>query len=246
MNLLGLGFVGLFFILMLGFVLIIRKQETRNLRDIPAFYRLSGAVELSVEDGSRLHIAIGKNSINSTRSASALVGLRMLSQITHIASEGDHPPVATAGDPTLAILAQDSLRAAYHSLGRIDSYDPSLGRVAGLTPYSYAAGMLPIIQDEDVSVNVMVGSFDEEAGLVAVKAEQNQSFTLAGADSLPGQAVLFAAADEILIGEEMFAGGAYLDAGPAHVASLHAQDIVRYIVVLAIIGSAILNLVGII
>ncbi|MDH5607232.1 MAG: hypothetical protein OEY93_10110, partial [Anaerolineae bacterium] len=65
MNIGTLAFVALFGGLMLGFYIMGQRQEGRNLRDIPAFYRLQGAIELSVEDGSRIHIAIGRSDITS-------------------------------------------------------------------------------------------------------------------------------------------------------------------------------------
>ena len=66
--------------------------------------------------------------------------------------------------------------------------------------------------------------------------------TLGGTDNLTGQAVLFAAAQEPLIGEETYAGGAYLGAGPMHIASLYAQDILRWVLIGLIVIGAILKL----
>ena len=54
---------------------------------------------------------------------------------------------------------------------------------------------------------------------------------MAGTDNLPAQAILYATADEQLIGEDLFAGGAYVGAGPMHIASLHAQDVIRWLLI---------------
>jgi hypothetical protein len=148
-----------------------------------------------------------------------------------VASESDHPPLATAGDGLLGILAQDTLRSSYDALNLSTNYEQSLGRVTGLTPFSYGAGTMPLIFDEDVSTNLLIGSFGVEAALIASAGERSQTHTLAGTDNLPGQAILYAAAHEPLIGEEMYAGGAYLGDKPMHIASLHAQDVVRWVVI---------------
>ena len=63
-------------------------------------------------------------------------------------------------------------------------------------------------------------------------------------DNIPGQAILYATAHEPLIGEELYAGGAYIDAGPMHVSSLQAQDVVRWVLVFFIIGGAIVGLMS--
>ena len=59
------------------------------------------------------------------------------------------------------------------------------------------------------------------------------------------QAVIYASASDPLIGEELFAGGAYLGAGKIHLASISAQDIVRWIIIVVILGGVILNFLGI-
>lgn len=53
----------------------------------------------------------------------------------------------------------------------------------------------------------MIGNFGSEAALINEAAERSGSLTLAGTDTIPGQAVLYATAQEPLIGEEVFAGG---------------------------------------
>ncbi len=244
MNILGLAFVILAAAAMVGFNIIGRRRG-RNLRDIPAFYRLGGAIELAVEDGTRVHVSIGRGDITSPRSAAAFVGLSMLRRVATVASDSDQPPLATAGDGALALLAQDTLRGTYNSIGASANYDNRLGRAAGLTPFSYAAATIPVIRDEHVSTNLLIGSFGTELALITDAGDRSRTLTLAGTDSIPAQAILYATAHEPLIGEEVFAGGAYVGAGPMHVASLHAQDALRWLVALALILGAFGKLIGI-
>jgi hypothetical protein len=140
----------------------------------------------------------------------------------------------------LGILSQDTQHAAAKYLG-VES-DPMRGRITGLTPYSYAAGTLSFIQEEDIGANLLIGSFGNEVALITDAAERRDGMTLGGTDNLTGQAVLFAAAQEPLIGEETYAGGAYLGAGPMHIASLYAQDILRWVIIGLIVIGAILKL----
>ncbi len=243
MNLVNLVVIALFAVLMVVFFFLIRKREGRYLRDIPAYYRLGGAVEVAVEDGTRIHVAIGRGDALSPQGAAALVGLSMLRKIASVASESDHPPLATAGDGLLGILAQDTLRASYSALNLSENYEPSLGRVTGLTPFSYAAAALPLISDEAVSTNLLAGSFGSEVALITSAGERSQTRTVAGTDKLPGQAILYATAHDPLIGEELYAGGAYLGAGPMHQASLHAQDVFRWLIAVLILFGALGGLI---
>jgi hypothetical protein len=81
--------------------------------------------------------------------------------------------------------------------------------------------------------------------LLTDAGERSGSLTLGGTDSLPGQAVLYATAQEPLIGEELYAGGAYLCAGGMHIASLRVQDVFRWILVLVILLGSIAKLAGV-
>jgi hypothetical protein len=217
----------------------------RGLRNIPAFNHFGRAVELSVEAGKRLHLSLGRSGIIDLPGGAALIGLTMLDRCARAASISDRPPVATSGDSVTAVLSQDTLRRVYTSLGAERRYDPTSGRLSGLTPLSYAAGAMPAIHDEQVSVSILAGNFGSELGLLLEAGERAHCLTVAGSDSLPAQAILYAVAQEPLIGEEFFAGGAYLGAGPAHTASLRMQDILRWVVVSLIVLGAILKLTGV-
>jgi hypothetical protein len=241
----GLVIVIVFAGLMIIFAVAGSKYPGRNLREILAFTRLRRAVGLAVEAGTRLHVSLGRGGIIGPESGSALVGFTMLERITRAASISDRPPVATSGDSVLSILSQDTLRSAHRAMGIDQAYNPDSAQLTGLTPFSYAAGTMPVIRDSQVSANVLVGHFGSEAILLSDAGERAGSITIAGTDSITGQAVLFAASHEPLIGEDVFAGGAYLNAGPFHIASLRTQDVFRWAIIVIILVGAIARFVGI-
>jgi hypothetical protein len=243
LNIVGLIFILVFLGLMLAASFIFRQREGRKLREIAAFNRLQRAIGLAVEAGSRLHISLGRGQLLSPQSSIGYVGLSILGRIARSTSISDRPPVATSGEGSLGILSQDTQQDAAKYLG-VES-DPTRGRVTGLTPYSYAAGTLSFIQEEDIGANLLIGSFGNEVALITDAAERADSMTLGGTDNLTGQAALFATAQEPLIGEETYAGGAYLGAGPMHTASLYAQDILRWILIILILIGAVLKLFGV-
>jgi hypothetical protein len=172
--------------------------------------------------------------------------LSVLERLTGSASTSDNPPIASAGDGAIGTLAQETMRGTYSRIGLSGKFDPNTGRVTGLTPFSYAAGTIPIIYDEEVSTTILAGHFGSEVALITDASERNDAMSLAGSDSVSAQAVLYATADEPLIGEEIFAAGAYLKAGPVHIASLHSQDVFRWLLAGIILIGALLKLVGVI
>ncbi|MBN1669266.1 MAG: hypothetical protein JW862_19390 [Anaerolineales bacterium] len=221
-----------------------RSRPGVNLRTISAFSKLHRAIGLAVEAGSRLHIGLGRGQVTAPESAAAFVGLSVLERLARSASTGDNPPVATSGEPNIAILSQDTLRSSYQRVGLNEQYDPTAGQLAGLTPFSYAAGSLPLAADEKTGANILIGSFGTEVALITDAGERSGNLTLAGTDNLPAQAVLYATAHEPLIGEEVYAAGAYVNAGPLHAASLQAQDVLRWLLVATILAGVVLHLLG--
>jgi len=244
MNLSALQWIGLCLLLILFFTFWGRNNSKRALRSIPAFRQLRRTIELSVEDGSRLQISLGRGGILGPEAATAFAGLTLLRQVADIAADSDQPPIATTGDGAIMLLAQDTLRNSYKRLGIADQYHFRLAQTTGLTPFSYAAGALPRILDREVSATALAGSFGEEAGLLTSATQLSGGFSLGGSENLTSQAILFASADQPLIGEEIFATGAYMGSGPTHQASLHAQDVLRWVAILLFIVTALLPLFG--
>jgi hypothetical protein len=93
---------------------------------------------------------------------------------------------------------------------------------------------------------VLIGHFGVEGALLAEAAERENTFLIGSSDALPAQAALFATAQEALIGEELFAASAYLGASGSHSNSLTVQDVLRWIIILALLVGSGLKLFGII
>lgn len=231
-------------LLLLAFTLL-RRRSPAVLRKIEAFERLNHAIGLAVENGTRLHISLGRGNLFTARGGSALAGLAMLRRLAERTSVSDRPPIVTSGEASLSILSQDTLQAGYKAVGAEDQYRASTGRLTGLTPFSYAAGAIPVMRDENVSANVVLGDFGAEAALLAEAADRENNDLIAASDNLSAQAVLYAAAQDPLIGEELFASGAYVGAGASHEASLQVQDVLRWLIIVAILIGALLRFVGV-
>jgi hypothetical protein len=144
------------------------------------------------------------------------------------------------------LLAQDTMKAGYQAAGADDLYHPTTSRLTGATAFSYAAGAMAVIRDENVSANMLIGDFGPEVALITDAALRDGSPTMGGTDDPAMQAVVYAAAQEPLIGEELFAAPAYLGTNPAHAASLTLQDILRWLLIGLLLGGAALKLVGVI
>jgi hypothetical protein len=92
----------------------------------------------------------------------------------------------------------------------------------------------------------MIGHFGPEVALLTDAAERENVTLIGASDNLAGQAVLFANTQDALIGEELFSVGAYLGAGASHAASITVQDILRWIIIIALLVGAVFKFLRII
>lgn len=244
------GLIGLVLVLVATGMLLglyfIRRKSVPTFRDIPGFANLKRSIGISVEAGTRLHISLGRGGLQTPNAAPGLAGLAMLRHLTEQTSASDKPPVVSSGVADLALLSQDTLQAGYRAAGAEEIYDPVTGRLTGLTPFSFAAGAIPLIKDEDVSTNIFIGHFGPEVALLTDAAERANTHAIAAATDPAAQALIFASVDDPLVGEELFAAGAYSNAGRAHQASLQVQDILRWAIILVLLAGSGLKLIGVI
>jgi len=242
----GFLFLALFGGLILFFTTLAARKGAPPavFRNIEAFQSLPTTVGRAVETGRRLHISLGSGSVGGTDTATALAGLTVLDQISAVAVVSDKPPVVTTADGTAMLLAQDVLRQVYARQNALPRYDPTSARVAGLSPISFGAALTSLVKDESVGGTILIGSVGPEAVLLTEAGQRANITTLAGSDDPTTQALLFAAADYPLIGEDLFAGGAYIGRHPAHIGSLRAQDVLRLVIALIILGGFVAKTLG--
>ena len=94
---------------------------------------------------------------------------------------------------------------------------------------------------EEPPAHILAGSFGPELALILDSAEQAGQGTLAVSDQLEGQAVAFAMADEVLIGEQMFDAAAYLGTDTSAHADARVKDIWRGLLIMGLAVLLLLN-----
>lgn len=221
-----------------------RSNPSWRLRRVDAIARLKSAINLSVEDGSRVHLSLGNADLTEATNPSALVGLETLHQIGQSSSASDQPPVCTSGNGAFALLSKDTLSAVATETNTHDISDPDQARLSGVTSLGFAIGAMEVVSDPGVKANVLIGNFGPEAGFFTVTSEGKGAFIAGSSDSLVGQSVFLATTRDAVLGEELFSIPAHLTRRPAYLASLRVQDILRFILVIALAIGALLKVVG--
>lgn len=221
----------------------VQKGNLPDLRPILAFNALQSVTARAIEAGRAVHVSLGLGSINSDVTADSLAGLSVLEYLADQSAATGVPPIVTMADPTLLPVTQDIIRRPYGADHDEASKASRQVRWIAPEPGAYAAGVMGILSGEPVDANVMIGAFGDEYLLMGEAANRRKITHIGGASDPSVIPFVFATADHTLMGEDMYAAGAYLTHKPWHVGSLLAQDFIRWAIVVVIVALVAVNTV---
>lgn len=221
----------------------IRAGKAGELRPLTGMEELPGLVGRSAETGQPLHVSVGVAGVGGVTTAETWAGLSVLEKLADEAAACGTPLMVTVADATILPVAQDILRRAYTRNGNPEGYDPTQVHLVSPDSMAYAAGVAGILEREALTANVMIGSFGDEYLLMGETGARLGVRQIVGAADPRTLAFVYASADQTLMGEEMFAGGAYTRRLPIQIASLIAEDWARWTVAAGILVVAVLKIV---
>ncbi len=225
-----------------------RSRTGPRLRAIPAYDSLKKLMARAAETGQAVHVSVGTAGVSSAQTADTLAGLYTLEFLADRAANSDIPPLVTVTEPTALPAALDQLRRAYERQGYPDEHRVEHARfiappVNG-SAVPYAAGVMDILNHEPVTANVMLGAFGDEFLLMAEPGAQRGAFQIGGTSNPSVLPFVYLTMTEPILGEEIYASGAYLLERIGHYTSLIAQDIFRVFVVVVVILVVIARTLG--
>ncbi|MCA9918228.1 MAG: hypothetical protein KC445_09760 [Anaerolineales bacterium] len=237
-------------LLVLGLLLLLLTRSvgagrTAVLRPLTSYQGLAGQIGRAIESGRQVHLTLGQGSLVGRANPTSVSATAVLDHLAKDGCANGTPPLVTVGEGTLLPLAQGSLQHALAEARRSGDFDLSLTQFVAhdTDPFAYGAGVAALLQQQRVASNIMVGRFGPELAIIAEAANRQNIEQVIGTDDPTALAVAVAVTEDVLIGEELFATSAYLEGRPSQIASLQLQDILRWIVVLFILGTAVYQLV---
>ncbi|MDX1520314.1 MAG: DUF6754 domain-containing protein [Anaerolineae bacterium] len=228
-------FLLIFVVMLLRGTIRVQRGQAPTLRQIRAFETLKGLASRSIEAGRGLHLSLGIGGINTETTADSLAGLIILDHLSEQAAVTGVAPTVTMADPTVMMLAQTRLQAAHQD--NPDRIEEAHKNIRWIAPQgaAYAAGVMSLIETEQPEANILVGNFGDEYLLMGETAARQGTSHIGGTSDPNTLAFVYASAEETLLGEEIYAAGAYLQKKPNHLGSLMAQDTMRSLVAWAIV-----------
>lgn len=242
MELIGLVLLLLILPILLFLTFRVQAGKGGELRSIPGMEGLPELVGRSAETGQSVHVSVGVAGLGGGMTADTWAGLTLLSQMADEAAACDTPLIVTVADATVLPLAQDIVRRAYLRNGNPEGYDPTQVQLIAPNAMAYASGVAGILEREPLTANVMVGQFGDEYLLMGETGARRGIRQIVGTADPGTLPFAYASADETLIGEEIYAGGAYTAKKPIQIGSLLTEDWLRWLVVAGILVATALKI----
>lgn len=220
-----------------------------TLRPIPGYDATSEGLASAAETGRAVHTSPGTGGVGAqgVQTASTLAGLAIVESMARVSAITGAPVQATTNDAVAYALTDNALRRGYRRAGwTLDSESGGARFLTHGDPLAYVAGAAEVVEQQKVSHSVMAGQFGPEVLILTEAQRRSGAQQIVGSSDQQGLAILSITADYTLIGEEIFASGAYLERRTTHIASLLAQDGLRWAIIIVIIAGFILaNALGI-
>jgi hypothetical protein len=220
---------------------LIARRRVLPLRPIPAYVVLPESAADAVESDHRIHFSMGSSALGQTSTLSALASAEVFYRLAVRLAVSRQTPLVTLSQLLTLPLAQDTLRRAYEFRQNMAYYrsNAAVWYPQGPRSLAFAAGAASLSADADVTGSVLLGHFGTELALIGESALRHDQDLIAHSDLVEGQAVAFAQADQMLIGEELYVGPAYMGGRLLEQGGVVALDVLRWLIILGILVAAL-------
>lgn len=214
----------------LHFIRRAKHGEEIYIRRIPGIDAIDDTVGRAIELGRPISFTTALTGIGPLFYAC----LGVLKHIARRVSRFNAQLFVPCGDPESLVLADATVQSAYQSEKREALYDPNSLRYLSSEQFAFSSGYMGLIQRQNVGGAFLFGNFAAESLILAEAAERIGAVQVAATTDTSQIPFFITVCDYTLLGEELFAAGAYLSRDPVQIGSLRGQDFAKLILALIV------------
>jgi len=225
---------------LLVFIMIRKAKKGHNLfiRPIAGIEEIDNAIGRATEMGKPILFVPGLSGISDV---ATLAGLSILGRVAKKAAEYDTKILVPVRTPIVLPIAQEVVKEAHYEAGRPDTYDKNSAFFITTAQFAFVAGVNGIMIREKTATNFYMGMFWAEALIMTETGSTTGAIQIAGTDAITQIPFFITTCDYTLIGEELYAASAYLAKEPLMLGTLKAQDYLKLIIIIFILGGTVLS-----
>ena len=196
-----------------------------------------------LEESAPIHLDLGDGGESGLAGGSVLAAAGAAETVSAQMAFADEPWVVTAPGGFAVNTQKDAVRMGMSAADYGSSYDSDFGAFTGVSSMSHLAGNAAVMEKEPSSLHLSVGSFGTAPALADMLYANGEALCVGG-DDLVSQAVAAVGADAVYVGEQYTEIPDALDKTEKKNAALLAMDVMRLIVIAALVIFAGLGLSG--
>ena len=218
------------------FIFLARRGRSLYIRRIPGIDAIEEAVGRATEMGRPVAFSTGLTGVNPL--LFAVMGIfGRVSQLTARYTTGIF---VAQNNPEVMAIVEQIMRDAYQAEGHPERFDRSMIRYLSGDQFAFASGYMGTVHREKAASCLLFGHFAAESLILAEAGQQVGAMQVAGTVDSTQIPFFLTTCDYTVIGEEVYAAGAYLSRDPVQMGSLRGQDIGKIIIyAMILIGVAI-------
>jgi hypothetical protein len=222
----------IFIFLMVWMIYQARAGKELYIRPIAGIQAVEEAIGRATEMGRPVLFVPGLSTIEDV---ATLAALNVLARVAEKTAEYDTKILVPNRDPIVFTISQQIVREAHSAVGRPDSFDEKNIYFVSDRQFAYAAAVNGTMMREKPATNFFLGMFYAESLLLAETGNMTGAIQIAGTDAVTQLPFFIVACDYTLIGEELYAAGAYMGKDPKLVGSLKGQDYSKAVALVALL-----------
>jgi hypothetical protein len=197
------------------------RGTTLYIRPLPGLQALDEAIGRATEMGRPVLYVPGIGDMSEVGTLAAItISGRVAYRVAQLGCDLRVP----CYDPVVAAIIDGAAREAYREANRADSFVPGSVYYVTATQFAYVASVTGTMLRDRPAANIYMGSFYAESLFLTETGSQTGAIQIAGCDQVTQLPFFVCSCDYTLLGEELYAAGAYLGREPAQLATIAAQD----------------------
>ena len=236
-------------LIMAGVYLICRLLGNKSKLASRAFNRtkdrlIRSRIARSLEESAPIHLDISDGGDTALGSGCVLAAAQATGTVSAQMAYADEPWAITIPGGFAGNLEKDAVRMGMEAADYSNSYYADCSAFSGTAPFIHAAGNSAALEMQPSALHLAIGSFGTAPALNDTLYTKGEVLCVGG-DDLISQAVASVSADAVFVGEQFNEISDSLDHAEKTNSSLLAMDILRLLVIGAVVVFAGIGLTGI-
>jgi len=224
-----------------------RRGKLPKLRKVPGLDAVEEAVGRATEMAKPVVISTGIGGLTDITAPQTIAGLSMVSYVARLSARYGARLIAPCRIPHVLPVEVETIQSAYNEEGKTEEGTQAVDMVPFLSDnqFSYAMAYLGIIDREKPAAHIMVGGYWAESLQLAELGYKVGAVQIAGTGNVAQIPFFVAACDYCLLGDEIYAAGAYLSKDPIQTGSVVGQDFGKAVAFILIVLGVVLSAIGV-